>query len=115
MYADEMDALFHALSHADRRHMLDIVRNMPGCSVNDVTKYFKISRIAVLKHLQVLEKARLILSRKTGRVRSLYFNAAPIQMIYDRWTTEYSKFWASTVTDLKYVTEALQAERKPHG
>ncbi len=112
MVSDDMDALFQALAHADRRRILDLVKSMPGCSVNDVTKYFQTSRIAVLKHLQVLERARLLVTRKEGRVRELYFNAAPIQLVYDRWTTEFSSFWAGTVTELKYVTEALEAKKK---
>ena len=86
--------------------MLDILKDMPGCSVNDVCKYFEMSRIAVMKHLRVLEEANLVISQKVGRARELYFNAAPIQLIYDRWTTEYSKFWAAHVTDIKFKAEA---------
>lgn len=106
-----MDAVFQALASASRRKLLDLVKSMPGCSVNDVTKYFDFSRIAVLKHLAVLEAAGLILSRKTGRTRELFFNAVPIQMIYDRWTTEYSAFWASHVTDLKFAVESRSRKR----
>ncbi len=105
-----MDTVFQALSSASRRKILDLIRSMPGCNVNDVCKYFAISRIAVMKHLNVLEAAQLIVSEKQGRSRELYFNAAPIQMIYDRWTTEYSSFWASQVTDLKF-----QSEQNPRG
>ncbi|MCO6458721.1 MAG: helix-turn-helix transcriptional regulator [Pirellulaceae bacterium] len=101
----EMDAVFQALAHAGRRRMLDLIRGMPGCNVNDVCKYFDSSRIAVMKHLRVLEEADLVISRKAGRSRQLYFNAVPIQLIYDRWTTEYSQFWASQVTDLKFQIE----------
>ncbi|MBL8817987.1 MAG: helix-turn-helix transcriptional regulator, partial [Planctomyces sp.] len=91
-----MDSVFLALGHQTRRKILDIVKSMPGCSVGDVVKYFDdISRIAVMKHLDVLESADLVVSRKQGRRRELFFNAVPIQMIYDRWTTEYSRFWAS--------------------
>ncbi len=101
-----MDAIFQALGHSGRRRVLDIVREKPGCSVNDVCAYFDISRIAVMKHLRVLEAAQLIVSRKEGRVRRLFFNAVPIQMVYDRWTTEYSAFWASRLTDIKYRIES---------
>ncbi len=101
-----MDSVFLALGHQTRRKILDIVKSMPGCSVADVVKYFDdISRIAVMKHLDVLEAADLIVSRKQGRRRELFFNAVPIQMIYDRWTTEYSRFWASRALDLKYLLE----------
>ena len=90
-----MDAVFQALANAHRRKILDVIKGMPGCSVNDVCKYFDMSRIAVMKHLRVLEQADLIVSQKSGRTRELYFNVVPIQLVYDRWTSEYSKFWAS--------------------
>ncbi len=103
---DTMDAVFTALANERRRVMLDIIRQHGGCSVNDVAAYFDTSRIAVMKHLKVLESARLITSDKPGRTRRLYFNAVPIQMIYDRWTTEYSVLWASKLTRLKYAVES---------
>jgi DNA-binding transcriptional ArsR family regulator len=106
MKPESMDQLFHALAHSARRKILDLVRNRPGCSVNDVSKHFDVSRIAVIKHLRILEATQLIIVQKVGRRRALYFNAVPIQMIYDRWTSEYSGFWASKATDLKFRIEA---------
>ena len=106
MKQESMDNVFQALSSSARRRILDLVKSMPGCSVSDLCKYFEISRIGVMKHLNVLVEANLIVSQKTGRVRELYFNAVPIQLIYDRWTTQYSAFWASHATDLKFQAEA---------
>ena len=106
MESDSLDAVFHALASASRRRILDLVKSMPACNVNDVCKYFAMSRIGVMKHLKVLEGADLIISRKSGRARELFFNAASIQMIYDRWTTEYSALWASHATDIKFRAEA---------
>ena len=106
MKPETMDAVFQALAHSARRKILDLVKGMPGCSVNDVCKYFDMSRIGVMKHLKVLEEADLLITRKPGRTKELYFNAVPIQLIYDRWTTEYSRFWASQVTDWKFQIEA---------
>lgn len=100
-----MDKVFQALGSASRRKILDIVRVKPGCSVTDVCRHFDVSRIAVMKHLTVLEQANLLVSEKNGRTRSLYFNAVPIQMIYDRWTDEFSAYWAERVTALKYRVE----------
>lgn len=90
--------------------MLDLIKEMPGCCVNDVCAHFETSRIAVMKHLNILVEAQLIISRKSGRTRELFFNAAPIQMIYDRWTTEYSAFWATQAVDLKYKVESKRRE-----
>ncbi len=111
MKPESMDKVFQALSKAPRRKILDIVRDRPGCSVTQVCKYFDVSRIAVMKHLNVLETAGLLVSRKEGRTRKLYFNAAPIQMIHERWTTEYSAMWAGHLTEFKRQVEAKQGGR----
>ena len=102
----DMDAVFQALAHESRRRMLDIVKEEPGIGVGALAGEFDVSRIAVMKHLTVLEDANLIISQKDGRTRKLYFNAAPIQMIHDRWTTEYSAYWAGHMTRIKYLAEA---------
>lgn len=105
MNSESMDSLFSALAHPSRRRILDIVKEDAGCSVNDVAAHFDVSRIAVMKHLRVLEDVGLLVSEKEGRTRRLYFNAVPIQMIYDRWTSEYGSLWASRMTRLKYAME----------
>jgi predicted transcriptional regulator len=110
MIDDDMDTTFHALAHRARRLALDLVKARPGCSVNDVCEHFTISRIAVMKHLGILEEAGLLKSEKVGRVRRLYFNAVPIQLVYDRWTDEYSSFWASKMADWKYELEKEHAK-----
>jgi DNA-binding transcriptional ArsR family regulator len=108
MKPESMDKLFQALASAPRREILDIVRDKPGCSVMHVCKYFDVSRIAVMKHINVLEKAGLLISEKQGRTRRLYFNAIPIQMIHERWTTEYSALWAGRLTEFKRRVERRQ-------
>jgi DNA-binding transcriptional ArsR family regulator len=102
------DQLFLALAHASRRRMLDIVRDTPGITVGALATRFDVSRIAVMKHLAVLEQAELIISEKSGRTRKLYFNAVPIQLIHERWTTDYSAYWAGQLTRIKYLAESDQ-------
>ncbi|WP_425409504.1 ArsR/SmtB family transcription factor [Hyphococcus sp.] len=106
MKSNDMDAVFQALANESRRRMLDIVKEEPGIGVGALAADFDVSRIAVMKHLTVLEDANLIVSEKDGRTRKLYFNAAPIQMIHERWTTKYSAYWAGQLTRIKYLAEA---------
>jgi predicted transcriptional regulator len=106
-----MDAVFRALGNPARRRILDIVKDRPGCSVQGVCEHFEISRIAVMKHLRILEQADLLQSEKEGRTRKLYFNVVPIQMIHDRWTSEYSALWASRLTRIKYKVESKENEK----
>ena len=105
-----MDGVFRALGSPARRRILDILKERPGCNVNDVSEHFEMSRIAVMKHLGVLVEANLVISEKKGRDRHLYFNVVPIQMIHDRWTTEYSALWAGSLTKLKYKVESEEKE-----
>ncbi|HEY2628104.1 MAG TPA: helix-turn-helix transcriptional regulator [Usitatibacter sp.] len=100
-----MDAVFAALASTSRRRVLDILKKEPGCNVNRVCEFFEIGRIAVMKHLDVLEDANLVVSEKVGRERLLYFNPVPIHMIYDRWTTEFSAYWAGGLARMKYRVE----------
>ena len=111
----EIDALFQALANENRRRMLDLVRESPGIGVGALASGFDVSRIAVMKHLAVLEEANLIISEKEGRTRRLYFNGAPIKMIHERWTTEYSAYWAGRLTQLKYSAEARHAGNEDRG
>lgn len=106
MQSKSMDNLFHALASAPRREILDIVQEKPGCNVVHVCHHFDVSRIAVMKHLRVLETADLIISEKLGRTRRLYFNPVPIQQIYERWTTEYSAVCAGQLTQFKHAVES---------
>ncbi len=106
MTPESMDLVFHALANRARRKLLDLIKEHPGSSVNDLCAEFEVSRIAVMKHLRVLEESQLIVVRKNGRRREIYFNVVPIQLIYDRWTSEFSSFWASKAVDLKFFLEA---------
>jgi predicted transcriptional regulator len=101
METSEIDLVFAALAHPLRRRMIDLIIQMPGMSVSALASNFDCSRIAVTKHVATLEQATLVLSERRGRERQLFFNAVPIQQIYDRWTTRYSAFWAQRMTDLE--------------
>lgn len=94
--------------------MLDLVMATPGISVKVLGSHFEVSRIAVHKHLAVLEEVELILSKKTGRTRHLYFNSIPIQQIHDRWATKYSAFWSERMVDIKSRVEEGIREQKDH-
>ncbi|QFT76997.1 helix-turn-helix transcriptional regulator [Erythrobacter sp. THAF29] len=105
MTNDDMDEVFHALSHATRRTILDLLRDQPGVTVGKLAGQFDVTRIAIMSHLNVLERAGLVVSEKDGRARKLYLNAVPIQQIQDRWLGEYGAHFASRMTSIKYAAE----------
>ncbi len=103
-----MALVFKALADESRRQILDIVKADEGISVNGVAEHFEFSRFAVMKHLRILEEANLLRIEKDGRFRKIYINAVPIQMIYDRWLSQYSRHWAEGLTRLKYELETKE-------
>lgn len=100
-----MDDVFKALADPNRRKILDIVRDQPGINVNELSKHFEFSRFATMKHLKILEDAKLILGKKEWKDKRLYINAVPIQMIYERWIRNYEGQWASSLSKLKDIIE----------
>lgn len=107
---DDMTAIFHALAHETRRKIMDVLKIRPGIGVGELAQEFDVTRIAVMNHLAVLEDAGLVLSQKEGRVRRLYLNTAPIQMINDRWLDDFTSHWARKLTSIKYAAEAAHAK-----
>ena len=105
MTENDLDAVFVALASQPRRHILDILAARPGSTVNQVAEQFEMSRVGVLKHINVLEDAGLVVSEKIGRERPLYFNPVPLQLIHERWSSDYGRFWAARLTQLKYAVE----------
>lgn len=100
-----MDSLLHALAHVHRRTILDIVGASPGIAVGLVARHFDVSRIAVMNHLTVLERAGLLISEREGTSRRLYLNAAPLEALVDRWTTSFGRYWAGHLLDIKRIAE----------
>ena len=112
---DQLDAVFFALASEPRRRMLDVLKAAPGTNVNGVCAHFEaeFGRFAVMKHLAVLERAGLVIAERDGRDKRLWFDPTPIQWIHERWTTEFSAYWAARLTRLKYAAEGAEVTRLP--
>ena len=110
MKADDLDATFFALASDLRRRMLDLLKHEGGCNVNRVCECFaaEVGRHAVMKHLATLERGGLLVTAKDGRDKRLWFDPTPMQLIHERWTTEFSAFWAARLTQLKYRAEGAE-------
>ncbi|NWG22226.1 MAG: metalloregulator ArsR/SmtB family transcription factor [Chloroflexi bacterium] len=109
------DRVFKALADPHRRTLLDLLFQQDGRSLSDLQAHLPMTRFGVMKHLQNLEDAGLVTSRKVGREKLHYLNPVPIQQVYDRWVSKYARSWASTLTRLKYVLEdAIMTEPVRH-
>jgi uncharacterized protein YndB with AHSA1/START domain len=65
----------------------------------------------VIKHIQILEQAGLIVVRAQGRERWHYLNAVPLRHIYERWVNEFASDWATSLLQLKRTAEREEKSR----
>jgi DNA-binding transcriptional ArsR family regulator len=104
---DQDDLVFKALAGADRRKILDLLRDAP-MTTGDLGKCLSwLDRTTVMQHLRVLEKARLIISKKEGRCRWNYLDVSPIQRIHERWIQAYATPSANMLSKLQQDLETL--------
>lgn len=82
---DPLETVFKALADQNRRKILDLLKQQPHTTGNLVTQFDNIGRCAVMKHLDILYQAGLVLYRREGRRRMNYINRIPIRQIYQRW------------------------------
>lgn len=104
---DHDDLVFKALAGADRRKILDLLRDAPMTTGALGKRLPRLDRTTVMQHLKVLENARLIISRKEGRCRWNYLDVAPIQRIHERWIQSYAMPSASMLSKLQQDLESL--------
>jgi DNA-binding transcriptional ArsR family regulator len=99
------DPVFRALADPSRRHLLDRLFERDGRTLGELTEDLEMTRFGVMKHLQVLEDAGLVVTRKEGRRKLHYLNPVPIQQIHDRWIDKYRSRHASALAGLKEELE----------
>lgn len=104
--ADDQKIVWKALADPTRRTILDLLRTK-DCTVGELSEHFKeeMSRIGVMKHLKILEKANLVFDENKGREHWYKLNVLPIEEIYNRWIRSYEKIWASSLINLKNLAE----------
>ena len=101
-----MEPVFKALSDQTRRELLDELFHRDGQTLNALASRFDMTRVAVAKHLHLLEDAGLVVTRRRGREKLHYLNPVPIRLVHDRWVSKYTEAWTAGLADLKRDLEA---------
>jgi uncharacterized protein YndB with AHSA1/START domain/DNA-binding transcriptional ArsR family regulator len=105
-YCCDVEPVFKALSDQTRRELLDELFRRDGQTLNALASRFDMTRVAVAKHLRLLEDAGLVATRRRGREKLHYLNPVPIRLVHDRWVSKYTEAWAAGLADLKRDLEA---------
>lgn len=89
--AGDDDELFKALADPTRRRILDELTYRDGQTLFEIcsrlaTKYqLGSTRQAISQHLEVLESADLITTRRDGKYKFHLVNTKPLQSLLGRW------------------------------
>jgi DNA-binding transcriptional ArsR family regulator/uncharacterized protein YndB with AHSA1/START domain len=106
---EEAASIWWALADPTRRRILDLLKERPRIT-GDIASQFEISRIAVMRHLDLLSRTGLVVNRKRGRERWHYLNTVPLQRIHRRWFDPAAAGWASALLRLKDRVEIGAAD-----
>ena len=96
-----VERVFKALADPTRRELLDALFHEDGQTLVGLASRFDMTRIAVAKHLGILEEAGLVVTKRRGREKLHFLNAVPIRMVHDRWIDKYSERWAAGLIGLR--------------
>jgi len=102
---NKLDRTWKALADPTRRAILDFLRDRPRTTTQIVERFPRLSRFGVMKHMDVLRDAGLMMTRRDGRRRINSLNAVPIRQIYERWVSRYEEVWATKLIGLKRSVE----------
>jgi uncharacterized protein YndB with AHSA1/START domain len=100
-----VETVFRALADPTRRALLDALFEHDGQTLGSLTARHDMTRIAVAKHLRLLEEAGLVVSRRRGREKLHHLNPVPIRLVHDRWVSKYTEPWAAGLAGLKTELE----------
>jgi uncharacterized protein YndB with AHSA1/START domain len=106
-----MDDVFKALADPTRRSLLDELFKQDGQTLSALRQRLPMTRFGVMKHLQVLEDAGLVVTRRRGREKLHFLNPVPIRLVHDRWVSKYAQRWVAALSDLKQTLESNTMEK----
>jgi DNA-binding transcriptional ArsR family regulator len=97
--------VFSALGDANRLRIIVRLCDLGPSSTSQVTRVIPVTRQAASKHLQLLESAGLVTSRRRGRERVWTVRTEPLARASD-YLTQLSRRWDAAVNRLRaYVEE----------
>jgi DNA-binding transcriptional ArsR family regulator len=85
MYDDQIDLVFKALAHPERRRILASLHQRPGQSLFEICassigdKEERLSRQTISQHLEMLERAGLVETSWNGRTKAHAANLGPLR------------------------------------
>src|SRR4051794_18429019 len=107
---DDVSLTFAALAHPARRAILERL-NLGEADVGELALPLCISQPSITKHLQVLERAGLVATRRDAQRRPRALIAAPLRDA-TLWLASFSQLWSGRLDSLDSYVQTLQQKGK---
>jgi DNA-binding transcriptional ArsR family regulator len=98
-YTLQLDHIFASLADPTRRDMLSRIAR-GELSVGELANNYKVSFAAISKHLQVLERAKLIIKRREGQKQMVSLAPETLKTA-DEYLEQYRQMWQSRFDKLE--------------
>jgi DNA-binding transcriptional ArsR family regulator len=98
-----LDVIFHSLSDPTRRRILERLSKKP-LTVSEIAAPYKMSLVAVSKHLKVLERAKLVRRQKLGREYMIRLHPQPLKFAF-KYLRIYKDQWERHLDALEKFLE----------
>ena len=107
-----LDRTFAALADPTRRALLARLDAEDRVTVSELARPFPVSLPAIMKHLEVLSDAGLIVRTKTGRTVSCQLTPAPMEQAMN-WLAHYERYWTEQLDRLAAFLEEDKWQASP--
>jgi DNA-binding transcriptional ArsR family regulator len=108
--SEALDRTFTALSDPTRRDILKRLTRGPA-SITELARPYDISLPGVMKHIRILENARLVATHKQGRTRECRLAPGDLDNA-SRWIEAYQAEWRTRLDRLDAIIERKKGVRR---
>ena len=104
--AKQLDQVLAALANEKRRRIVDTLGLQPA-SIGQLAKQQRSSLPAIHRHIKVLEKAKLVRRKKSGRINFLALDRTGLLLMQD-WIHQYHAYWGTNEETLENYIASIE-------
>lgn len=104
-----LDKVFIALANKHRRAIAHRLSLQPS-SISDLADMLKLSLPAIHKHITILEDAKLLQRKKSGRLNFLALNRDAFTLLR-QWLDGYHSYWGTNAETLKNYIQWIEEKQ----
>jgi DNA-binding transcriptional ArsR family regulator len=102
--ASPPEGVFAALAHPTRWELLTLLAERGDSTATALARELPVSRVAVVKHLAVLDRAGLVGARRSGREVRFAVRPGPLDATA-RWMAAVAADWDARLAAIKRLAE----------